>query len=70
MACSSQIGTNIGGIPEVIIDGEISLFVVLGGDKYIVDKAIYILTNDNIHAFSDRTAEVAMKIRAGHLGQS
>lgn len=61
MACGVPcIGTNIGGIPEVIIDGETGFICELGDINTIADKAIYILMNDNIHkCFSDRSIEVA-----------
>ncbi|QDZ76814.1 N-acetyl-alpha-D-glucosaminyl L-malate synthase BshA [Bacillus cereus] len=61
MACGVPcIGTNVGGIPEVILDGETGFICELGDISAIADKAIYILRNDTIHkCFSDQSILVA-----------
>lgn len=54
MACGVPcIGTNIGGIPEVIEDGKNGYIVELGDKDEIVAKALHLLTNkDEWKAFS------------------
>lgn len=50
MACGvPSIGTNIGGIPEVIDDGKTGFICELGNIEEIADKAIKILTDPLLH---------------------
>ena len=45
MACGVPvIGTNVGGIPEVISDGETGYICELGDIDSVVDKAVHLLT--------------------------
>lgn len=47
MACGVPvIGTRIGGIPEVIVDGETGYMVEVGDTDSVADKAISLLKND------------------------
>ncbi|MFD1357963.1 N-acetyl-alpha-D-glucosaminyl L-malate synthase BshA [Fictibacillus halophilus] len=47
MACGVPvIGTRIGGIPEVIVDGETGYMVEVGDTAAVADKAISLLKND------------------------
>jgi N-acetyl-alpha-D-glucosaminyl L-malate synthase BshA len=50
MACGVPvIGTNIGGIPEVIVDGEIGYLVELGNTDEVAEKAIELLKDEEKH---------------------
>jgi L-malate glycosyltransferase len=50
MACGVPcIGTNVGGIPEVIVDGETGFTCELGNIKEITEKAVKLLLNQDIH---------------------
>ncbi len=50
MACHLPcIGTNVGGIPEVIIDGENGFLCELGDIEDVAKKALSILTNDKLY---------------------
>lgn len=50
MACGVPcIGTNIGGLPEVIIDGETGYICELGNLNEIAEKSIHILMNTPSH---------------------
>lgn len=50
MACGVPcIGTNVGGIPEVIVDGETGYICELGDIRSITDKAVNILSNVELH---------------------
>jgi L-malate glycosyltransferase len=50
MACGVPvIGTRIGGIPEVIVDGETGYMVEVGDTAAVADKAISLLKNDERH---------------------
>ncbi|WP_428908913.1 N-acetyl-alpha-D-glucosaminyl L-malate synthase BshA [Niallia sp. Krafla_26] len=50
MACGVPcIGTNIGGIPEVITDGENGFICELGDIDDIAAKSIQLLSNDTLH---------------------
>lgn len=50
MACKVPvIGTNIGGIPEVIVNNETGYLVELGDVEQAAKKAIDLLTNDALH---------------------
>lgn len=50
MACGVPvIGTNVGGIPEVISDGETGYICELGDIDSIVDKAIHLLNEEELH---------------------
>ena len=44
------ISTNIGGIPEVNIEGETGFLCEVGDIEAMAEKALYILTNPKIHA--------------------
>ena len=61
MACGVPcIGTNVGGIPEVIVDGETGFICELGNIEDITEKAIEILSNPEIHQlFSANSVERA-----------
>lgn len=50
MACGVPcIGTNVGGIPEVIVDGETGYICELGDIKNIIKKAVEILSNEEMY---------------------
>lgn len=50
MACSVPcIGTNVGGIPEVITDGENGYICELGNIEEIARKAIHLLQDEDLH---------------------
>ncbi len=50
MACGVPvIGTNVGGIPEVITDGETGYICELGDIDSIVEKAVHLLTEEKLH---------------------
>lgn len=50
MACGVPcIGTNIGGLPEVIIDGETGYICELGNIEEIAQKALHILADSTVH---------------------
>lgn len=52
MACGVPcIGTNIGGIPEVIVDGETGFLCELGNIQEIADKAIRLLSDEGLHQY-------------------
>ncbi|PLR77161.1 N-acetyl-alpha-D-glucosaminyl L-malate synthase BshA [Bacillus sp. V3-13] len=59
MACGVPcIGTNIGGIPEVISDGETGFICELGNIKEITAKALELLLNPGLHEkFSAKSVE-------------
>ncbi|MEH7441676.1 N-acetyl-alpha-D-glucosaminyl L-malate synthase BshA [Bacillus sp. JJ1122] len=63
MACGVPcIGTNVGGIPEVIVNGETGYICELGDIKTITEKAVEILSNEVIHRrFSANSMERAEK---------
>ncbi|WLR53071.1 N-acetyl-alpha-D-glucosaminyl L-malate synthase BshA [Bacillus tianshenii] len=67
MACGVPcIGTNIGGIPEVIEDGETGFICELGNVEQIAEKAIHLLTDEELH---QQMAESAIK-RAANVFHS
>ncbi len=50
MACEvPAIGTNVGGIPEVIVDGETGYLCELGDIETAASLAIQLLSNDELH---------------------
>ncbi|NSL52270.1 N-acetyl-alpha-D-glucosaminyl L-malate synthase BshA [Calidifontibacillus erzurumensis] len=50
MACKVPcIGTNIGGIPEVIEDGQTGFICELGDIKDVAEKAVILLSNDDLY---------------------
>lgn len=50
MACEVPvIGTNAGGIPEVVVDGETGFICSIGDTETISNRAIEILTSDDLH---------------------
>lgn len=59
MACGvPAIGTNVGGIPEVIADGETGYLCDVGDIDNIVEKALHIVTNSGLHEkMSKRSVE-------------
>jgi N-acetyl-alpha-D-glucosaminyl L-malate synthase BshA len=61
MACGVPcIGTNIGGIPEVIVDGETGYICELGDVKMVAEKAIGLLSDPSLHKrFSEAALERA-----------
>ncbi|TKH07081.1 N-acetyl-alpha-D-glucosaminyl L-malate synthase BshA [Peribacillus simplex] len=61
MACGVPcIGTNIGGIPEVIVDGETGYICELGDVKMVAEKAIGLLSDPVLHKrFSEAALERA-----------
>jgi len=61
MACGVPcIGTNVGGIPEVIVDGETGYICELGDIRSITDKAVNILSNAELHRkYSVNSMELA-----------
>ncbi len=70
MACGVPcIGTNVGGIPEVIVDGETGYICELGDIEEIAAKAIALLSDDNLHqTFSRMSVEnVRTKFRANRI---
>ncbi|WP_117169373.1 N-acetyl-alpha-D-glucosaminyl L-malate synthase BshA [Paraliobacillus sediminis] len=70
MACGVPcIGTNIGGIPEVIEDGKNGYIVELGDKEAIVSKALHLLTNKDVwNAFSQAaTAHVKQEFSADKI---
>lgn len=57
MACEvATIGTNVGGIPEVIVDGETGYIVELGDIEGAADKAITLLTDEVLLARFSKAA--------------
>ena len=51
LACGVPcIGTNVGGIPEVILDGENGYVCELGNINEIAGKGIHLLSNENLHS--------------------
>ncbi|WP_110927635.1 N-acetyl-alpha-D-glucosaminyl L-malate synthase BshA [Bacillus massiliglaciei] len=55
MACGvPAIGTDIGGIPEVIVDGKTGYLCKLGDINDVAEKAVKILSDDRLHqSFSE-----------------
>jgi N-acetyl-alpha-D-glucosaminyl L-malate synthase BshA len=52
MACGVPcVGTNIGGIPEVIEDGETGFLCELGNIEEIAEKTLRILNDEKLHAY-------------------
>jgi len=50
MACGVPcVGTNIGGIPEVIVDGETGIICELGNIAEIAEKSVALLLDENKH---------------------
>lgn len=50
MACGVPcVGTNIGGLPEVIMDGETGYVCELGDIEYIAKKSLNLLTDSALH---------------------
>lgn len=60
MACGVPcIGTNVGGIPEVIDDGETGYICELGNIDEIAAKSVLILKNRSLHQrFSERCVDI------------
>lgn len=60
MACGVPcIVTNIGGLPEVIINGETGFICELGNVQEIAQKAVHILTNPHIQkTFSEQSMRI------------
>jgi L-malate glycosyltransferase len=63
MACGVPcIGTNVGGIPEVIVDGETGFVCELGNIEEITSKAVTILSKPELHkSFAENSIERAEK---------
>ncbi|WP_374702546.1 N-acetyl-alpha-D-glucosaminyl L-malate synthase BshA [Bacillus sp. M6-12] len=60
MACGVPcIGTNVGGIPEVIVDGKTGFLCELGNTRSAADKAIMLLNDTLMHnRFSEASLEL------------
>jgi N-acetyl-alpha-D-glucosaminyl L-malate synthase BshA len=57
MACGVPcIGTNVGGIPEVIINGENGFICELGDIDGVADKAIHLLSDESLHQQFSQTS--------------
>lgn len=57
MACEVPvIGTNVGGIPEVIVDNETGFIVELGNIEMVAEKAILLLQDDEKHSMMSEMA--------------
>jgi N-acetyl-alpha-D-glucosaminyl L-malate synthase BshA len=57
MACGVPcIGTTIGGIPEVIEDGETGFLCELGNVEEVAEKAMRILTDPHLHTYMAKQA--------------
>lgn len=70
MACGVPcIGTNVGGMPEVIEHGKTGFICELGDIEDISEKAISLLKNDQLHRQFAREAisTVATKFNAQHI---
>ncbi|MFD2445834.1 N-acetyl-alpha-D-glucosaminyl L-malate synthase BshA [Bacillus sp. CGMCC 1.16607] len=70
MACGVPcIGTNIGGIPEVITDGENGFTCPVGDIDMIADKAITLLNDPLLHEkYSEKSIKTVQdKFRADHI---
>lgn len=64
MACGVPcIGTNVGGIPEVITDGESGFVCELGDIVTIANKGIEILTNEPLHQKFSTNSIITAKTR-------
>ncbi len=63
------IGTNVGGIPEVIQDGETGFICQLGDVRDIAEKALRVLTNPTLHAeMVTRSMDMAKeRFRSNHI---
>lgn len=63
MACGVPcIGTNIGGLPEVIADNETGFICELGNIDEIAEKALKLLTNQKLHSrFSLKSKEIVQE---------
>ncbi|KQL53726.1 N-acetyl-alpha-D-glucosaminyl L-malate synthase [Heyndrickxia shackletonii] len=62
MACGVPcIGTNIGGIPEVIKDGKNGYICEVGDIEAIAEKALYLLTDPVLHEEFSRNAVASVK---------
>lgn len=67
MACKvPAIGTNTGGIPEVIKDGETGFICEVGDTESIAAKAIQILTDEKLHK---KMAEESLNRARMHFSQ-
>jgi glycosyltransferase involved in cell wall biosynthesis len=70
MACGVPcIGTNVGGLPEVINNGTTGFICEVGDIENISKKAIGLLTDSNLHReFSNRSVEtIKNKFKADRL---
>lgn len=70
MACGvPAIGTRVGGIPEVISDGETGYLTEVGDIDDVARKATQILLDDNLHRkMSDKALEFARtKFHSSHI---
>lgn len=62
MACEvPAIGTNIGGIPEVIIDGETGYLCEVGDIETAASKAVQLLSDDELHQRFSKAAYKRMR---------
>lgn len=69
MACGVPcIGTNVGGVPEVITDGETGYICQLGNIEEISQKAIALLRDVNLHRkFSSQSISLAKGVFSAEL---
>jgi N-acetyl-alpha-D-glucosaminyl L-malate synthase BshA len=62
MACGVPvIGTNAGGIPELIVDNETGFIVEVGDTEDVAKKAIELLTDDSLHQRMAEFGELRVK---------
>ncbi|WP_199478491.1 N-acetyl-alpha-D-glucosaminyl L-malate synthase BshA [Peribacillus saganii] len=64
MACGVPcIGTNIGGIPEVIMDGETGFLCELGDTRSVAEKAVMLLKDRELHTSFSAASRELVKTR-------
>ncbi len=64
MACGvPAIGTNVGGIPEVIVDGETGFICHVGDIEAIAEKAILLLQDGQLHNQFSRAGIMAVETK-------
>lgn len=64
MACGvPAIGTNVGGIPEVIVDGETGFICHVGDIEAIAEKAVLLLQDGELHNQFSRAGIMAVETK-------
>ncbi|MGX2960210.1 N-acetyl-alpha-D-glucosaminyl L-malate synthase BshA [Peribacillus sp. JNUCC 23] len=64
MACGvPAIGTNVGGIPEVIVDGETGFICHVGDIEAIAEKAVLLLQDGQLHNQFSRAGIMAVETK-------